>query len=60
MDTKNTIIKTQPAEASNYADVDITDDFMFSYIMRNPDICIAVLECLFPDHKIQNVRYIYG
>ncbi len=62
-DTENTAIEKQPiqtAESRNYADVDITDDFMFSYIMRNPEICIALLECLFPDHKIQKVVYIYG
>ncbi len=60
MDIENTTQETQPTEAPSYADVDITDDFMFSYIMRNPDICIALLECLFPDHKIRKVVYIYG
>lgn len=28
------------AGSKNYENVDITDDFMFSYIMRQPEICI--------------------
>lgn len=43
----------------SFANVDITDDFMFSYIMRNPDICAELLEYMFPGHKIQKVRYMY-
>jgi len=42
----------------DYADVDITDDFMFSYIMHQPEICIELLEYLFPRHKISRVRYL--
>lgn len=38
--------------------VDITDDFMFSYVMRKPEICIEMLEYLLPGHKIRSVKYI--
>jgi len=46
------------AGKKNYEDVDITDDFMFSYIMRQPEICIELLEYLFPGHKIRTVKYV--
>lgn len=42
----------------NYANVDITDDFMFAYVMQRPDLCIEFLEYLFPGHKIQRVVYL--
>ena len=35
--------------------VDITDDFMFSYVMRKPEICIEMLEYLLPGQKIRTV-----
>jgi len=38
--------------------VDITDDFMFSYVMRQPDICMELLEYLLPECKIRKVDYI--
>ena len=38
--------------------VDITDDFMFSYVMRKPEICIEMLEYLLPGQKIRTVKYI--
>lgn len=44
--------------AVNYDDIDITDDFMFSYVMRQPDICIELLEYLLPNCKIQKIDYI--
>lgn len=50
-------VDTEAAE-KKYQDVDITDDFMFSYIMRQPEICIELLEYLFPGHKIKTVKYI--
>ena len=43
---------------SDLRNVDITDDFMFSYVMRKPEICIEMLEYLLPGHKIRSVKYI--
>jgi len=42
----------------NYDNVDITNDFMFSYVMRQPDICMELLEYLLPECKIRKVDYI--
>ena len=36
-------------------DVDIRDDFMFAYIIRNPDICIELLQYLLPGQRISEV-----
>lgn len=44
--------------ANDLSDVDITDDFMFSYVMRKPEICIEMLEYLLPGQKIRSIRYI--
>ncbi len=44
--------------ASPFVNVDITNDFMFSYVMRRPEICIELLEYLFPEHRINKVRYL--
>ena len=38
--------------------VDIRNDLMFSYVMRNPEICTELLEVLLPGHKIARVEYI--
>ena len=38
-------------------DVDIRDDFMFAYIIRNPEICIELLSYLLPDQRISHVQY---
>lgn len=45
-------------EINRYEDIDITDDFMFSYVMRQPDICIELLEYMFPGQKIKTVKYV--
>lgn len=48
-----------PSQAeANYSAVDITDDFMFAYVMQSPELCIELLEYLFPGHKIQKVVYL--
>ncbi len=41
----------------NLDDVDIRDDFMFAYIVRNPEICIELLEYLLPGRKINKVEF---
>ena len=33
--------------------VDITNDFMFAYVMRNPQLCAELLEYLLPGRKIR-------
>jgi len=33
---------------------------MFSYIMRQSEICIELLEYMFPGHKIKTVKYIHA
>ena len=47
-----------PQTETNYAHIDIIDDFMFAYVMQSPDLCIELLEYLFPGHKIQRVDYL--
>lgn len=44
-------------ESMNIDDVDIRDDFMFAYIVRNPEICIELLEYLLPGQKINKVEF---
>ncbi len=56
MDEAETGVKVQPGVG--YRDVDITDDFMFAYVMQRPDLCIGLLGYLFPGHKIQKVVYL--
>lgn len=43
--------------SAKIADVDIRDDFMFSYVMCNPQICIELLQYLLPAHKISRIEY---
>ena len=43
--------------SAKIADVDIRDDFMFSYVMCNPQICMEFLQYLLPDHKISRIEY---
>lgn len=38
--------------------VDITNDFMFAYVMRNPEICIELLQYLLPGQKIRDIKYL--
>ena len=38
--------------------IDITNDFMFAYVMRNPELCIELLEYLLPGRKIRQVKYL--
>ena len=37
--------------------IDITDDFMFGYVMRQPGICTDVIKCLLPDIPVAEVRF---
>ena len=37
--------------------IEITDDFMFGYVMRNENICASVIECLIPGIKISKVEF---
>ena len=39
-------------------DVDIRDDFMFSYIMRDPELCLGLLRQLLPDCPIERIEYV--
>ena len=43
--------------SAKIADVDIRDDFMFSYVMCNRQICTELLQYLLPDHKISRIEY---
>lgn len=46
----NTIVKDEHVE--------ITDDFMFGYVMRNhPEVCREVIKCLMPDLAVADVKY---
>lgn len=38
--------------------VDITNDFMFAYVMRDPSLCRELLEYLLPGRKIHQIRYL--
>ncbi len=42
----------------NLSAIDITNDYMFAYVMRNPEICIELLEHLLPGCNIQQIKYI--
>ena len=37
--------------------VDIRDDFMFSYVMRDRNICTQLLQYLLPEHRIDRIEY---
>ena len=39
-------------------DVDIRDDFMFSYIMRDSELCLGLLRQLLPDCPIERIEYV--
>ena len=39
-------------------DVDIRDYFMFSYIMRDPELCLGLLRQLLPDCPIERIEYV--
>ena len=56
--TEENVQELLSKEEVNYTHVDITDDFMFAYVMQRPDICIELLEYLFPGHEIQRVVYL--
>ena len=43
--------------SAKIADVDIRDDFMFSYVMCNRQICTELLQYLLPDRKISRIEY---
>ena len=43
--------------AADIDSVDIRDDFMFSYVMCNRQICTELLQCLLPEHKISRIEY---
>ena len=43
--------------SARIADVDIRDDFMFSYVMCNRQICTELLQYLLPDRKISRIEY---
>ena len=57
-ETEENVKKQLSQKEMNYTHVDITDDFMFAYVMQSPDICIELLEYLFPGHEIQRVVYL--
>ena len=38
--------------------IPITDDYMFSYVMRQPGICASVIECLLPGIHIDHVSFL--
>lgn len=57
-ETEENVQELLSPEEVNYTHVDITDDFMFAYVMQRPDICIELLEYLFPGHEIQRVVYL--
>ena len=44
-------------ERDRFADIDITNDFMFAYVMRDEKICADTLRCLLPELNITYVEY---
>lgn len=50
-ETNENVYRPPSQDEVNYTHVDITDDFMFAYVMQSPDICIELLEYLFQDIK---------
>jgi len=59
-ETKRDIQSIYSREHKSFDDLDITDDYMFAYVMRQSDICIALLRSIFPSHGIKSIRYIYA
>jgi len=57
-ETEGNVQGLLPQTEANYSNIDITDDFMFAYVMQRLDLCIEFLEYLFPGHKIQRVVYL--
>ena len=45
------------SHAPDIDSVDIRDDFMFSYVMCNRQICTELLQCLLPEHRISRIEY---
>ena len=39
-------------------EVDITNEFLFAYVMRDPELCRELLEYLLPGRKIHHVKYL--
>jgi len=58
-ETKRDIQSIYLREHKSFDDLDITDDCMFAYVMRQSDICIALLRSIFPSHGIKSIRYVY-
>ena len=38
--------------------IDITNDYMFAHVMRDPDICMELLRYLLPEHNISRIEYV--
>ena len=41
------------------ANVDITNDYMFSTVMQDSSLCLELLKVLLPDIKIEKLKYIH-
>ncbi len=48
---------TQFSKSVDINSIDITNDYMFAYVMRNADICIELLEYLLPGRTIESIQY---
>ena len=44
-------------EYGNDRRIEITDDFMFGYVMRQPGVCTDVIKCLLPNVPVAEVRF---
>ncbi len=47
-------LTTQP----NYDEIDITNDYMFTTVMQDKQLCMELLEYLLPDSHITELKYI--
>ena len=45
------------SRATDIDSVDIRDGFMFSYVMCNRQICMELLQCLLPEHRISYIEH---
>ncbi len=43
---------------TNFHEIDITNDYMFTTVMQDPQLCMELLGYLLPDSRIRQLKYI--
>lgn len=58
MNEYDELMRFEGIDDAPIANIDITNDFMFAYVMSKSDVCIELLKCLLPDRNIRSIRYL--